>query len=276
MSGVGSGDVGDSSGGGHGVRTGFVTQTHTGDVSWREAIEEGANLNFDFAELYMDGATERTKLDPEAVRSVADGEDIDLLVHLPFVDVEIGSPREGIREASREEQKACIETAAAMGAEKAVLHASSHATPPEWTREDVEPHLLAAIRELDAFGEEHGVKVCVENLPGILFTVHDFDRIFAETNAAMTFDTGHARVDGMDAEDMESFLTEHGDRISHIHVNDARGPSDEHVPTGSGTLDLETALAPVRDGWSGTVSVEVYSFDFDYLELSKRKLDEAL
>ncbi|WP_084156820.1 sugar phosphate isomerase/epimerase family protein [Haladaptatus cibarius] len=287
MSGVGSGDVGDSSGGdvgdssggdvgGRGVRTGFVTQTHTGEVTWQKAIEEGANLGFDFAELYLDGATERTKLDPAAVRSLADEQGIDLLVHLPFVDVEIGSPREGIREASREEQKACVETAEAMGAEKAVLHASSHATPPEWTREDVEPYLLSAIRELDTFGEEHGVEICVENLPGILFTVHDFDRIFAETDAAMTFDTGHARVDGMDAEDMESFLTAHGDRISHIHVNDARGPADEHVPTGSGTLDLATALAPVRDGWSGTVSVEVYSFDFDYLELSKRKLDEAI
>ncbi|GAA0230750.1 sugar phosphate isomerase/epimerase family protein [Haladaptatus pallidirubidus] len=259
-----------------GVRTGFVTQTHTGDVSWQEAMEEGSNLGFDFVELYMDGATERTKLDPEAVRSLAGTEGLDLLVHLPFVDVEIGSPRERIREASREEQKACIETAGEMAAEKAVLHASTHATPPEWTREDVEPHLLSAIRELDSFGEESGVEICVENLPGILFTVHDFDRIFAKTDAAMTFDTGHARVDGMNAEDMKSFLTDHGDRISHIHVNDARGPADEHVPTGSGTLDLETALSPVRNGWSGTVSVEVYSFDFDYLELSKRKLDDAL
>ncbi|WP_266077795.1 sugar phosphate isomerase/epimerase family protein [Haladaptatus caseinilyticus] len=258
------------------VRTGFVTQTHTGEVSWKEAIEQGSNLGFDFAELYMDGATERTKLDPGAVRSLADAEGIDLLVHLPFVDIEIGSPRAGIREASREEQKACIETAEVMGAEKAVLHASSHATPPEWTVEDVEPHLLSAIRELDSFGDEHGVEICVENLPGILFTVRDFDRIFSETNAAMTFDTGHARVDGMDAEDIAAFLDDHRNRISHIHVNDARGPTDEHVPTGSGTLDFDIALEPVRDGWSGTVSVEVYSFDFDYLELSKRKLDGYL
>ncbi|WP_435154408.1 sugar phosphate isomerase/epimerase family protein [Haladaptatus sp. DFWS20] len=258
------------------VRTGYVTQTHTGDVPWQAAIEKGANLGFDFAELYMDGATERTKIDTEAVRSLADAEGIDLLVHLPFVDIEIGSPRAGIREASREEQKACIETAEAMDAEKAVLHASSHATPPEWTVEDVEPHLLAAIRELDSFGEERGVEICVENLPGILFTVHDFDRVFSETDASMTFDTGHARVDGMVAEDIAAFLAAHGDRISHIHLNDARGPVDEHVPTGSGTLDFQTALEPIRDGWSGTVSIEVYTFDFDYLELSKRKLDGYL
>ncbi len=258
------------------VRTGYVTQTHTGDVSWQTAVEEGARIGFDFAELYMDGATERTKLDPDAVRSLAAEEGLDLLVHLPFVDIEIGSPRAGIRETSREEQRACIETASKMGAEKAVLHASSHATPPEWTVEEVEPHLLSAIREIDSFARERDVEVCVENLPGILFTVHDFDRVFAETDAAMTFDTGHARVDGMNAEDIAAFLADHGDRISHVHVNDARRPADEHVPTGSGTLDFETAFAPIRDGWSGTVSVEVYTFDFDYLELSKRKLDGYL
>ncbi|WP_458187612.1 sugar phosphate isomerase/epimerase family protein [Haladaptatus sp. NG-WS-4] len=258
------------------VRIGFVTQTHTGDVSWQEALDQGARLGFDFAELYMDGSTERTTLDPAAITSLAADDGLDLLVHLPFVDVEIGSPRAGIRAASREEQKTCIETAAEMGAEKAVLHASSHARPPEWNVADVEPHLLEAIRELDAFAGERDVEICVENLPGVLFTVHDFDRVFAETEASMTFDTGHARVDRMDAQDIASFLTDHGKRISHVHVNDARRAADEHVPTGSGTLDFETALSPLREGWSGTVSVEVYTFDFDYLELSKRKLDSYL
>ena len=147
------------------VRTGYVTQTHTGDVSWREAVGEGERLGFDFVELYMDGATERTELDPEAVGSRVSEADLDLLVHLPFADLEIGSPRDAVREGSLEEQRACVETAAAMGAEKAVLHASSHATPPEWDTEDVAPLLLDSVRELDAFGRERGVEICVENLP---------------------------------------------------------------------------------------------------------------
>ena len=255
-----------------GVRTGYVTQTHTGDVSWREALDAAGSIGFDFAELYMDGTTERTTLDPDAVRDAADENGLDLLVHLPFADLEIGSPRRPVREGSLEEQRACIEVAAEMDAEKAVLHASSHASPPEWNDDDIAPLLLESVRELDEFAAEHDVEICVENLPGIQFTVHDFGRVFDDTDAAMTFDTGHARVDGMDAEDMESFLDENGGRVSHVHVNDARSAADEHVPTGSGTLDFETALAPLRDDWTGTVSAEVYTFDFDYLELSARKL----
>jgi sugar phosphate isomerase/epimerase len=258
------------------VRTGYVTQTHTGAVSCEEAIREGARIGFDFVELYLDGATERTTLDPDAVESLVEEEGLDLLVHLPFADLDIGTPRDTIREAALDEHRACIDAAAEMGAEKAVLHASSHASPPEWDFEEVRPHLLQSVRELDRFGADRGVEICVENLPNVRFTVHDFETVFAETEAAMTFDTGHARVDGLDAEGIAAFLDAHGERVSHVHVNDSRETADEHVPTGSGTLDFETALAPLRDGWTGTVSAEVYTFDFDYLELSKRKLDGYL
>lgn len=259
-----------------GVRTGYVTQTHTGAVSWEAAVREGARIGFDFVELYLDGATERTALDPEAVESLAGEEGLDLLVHLPFADLDVGTPRDRIREAALDEHRACIDAAAEMGAEKAVLHASSHASPPEWDFDEIRPNLLQSVHRLDEYGEERGVEICVENLPSVRFTVHDFETVFAETEAAMTFDTGHARVDGLDAEDMADFFEEWGERVSHVHVNDSRETNDEHVPTGSGTLDFETALEPFRNGWIGTISAEVYTFDFDYLELSKRKLDGYL
>jgi len=267
-------DAGTDSG--DGVRTGYVTQTHTGAVSWEQAVRDGDDLGFDFVELYMDGATERTKFAPNEVRSAVEEAGLDLLVHLPFVDVEIGSPRAPVREGSVTELRGCIEVASEMNAEKAVLHPGTSARPPEWELDDVAPTLLGSVRELDRFGTDRDVEICVENLPGVPLTVHQFDRIFADTEASMTFDTGHARVDGMDEAEMAAFLDDHADRVSHVHVNDAREARDEHVPVGSGTLDFETALAPLREDWTGTVSAEVYTFDSDYLQLSKRKLDGVL
>lgn len=259
------------------IRQGFVTQTHTGAVTYQESIAFGADVGLDFVELYMDGATERHAVDAREVQRLCTDVGLDLLVHLPFVDLDLGTPRERVREACLDEQRACIRDAAEMGAEKAVLHASSHATPPEWDRGDVFPNALESIRRLDDFGADHDVEVCVENLPGVMPTIHDFETIFAETDAAMTLDTGHARVDGMDAVEIATFLREHADRVSHVHANDARGPQDEHVPTGSGTMDFTAAFEPlVESGWDGTVSLEVYTFDFDYLALSARKLDECL
>ena len=232
------------------IRRGFVTQTHTGAVSYQESIAFAGEADLDFAELYMDGATERHAVDTDEVETLCEDADLDLLVHLPFAD---------------------------LGAEKAVLHASSHATPPEWDREDVFPNALESIRRLDSFGADHDVEICVENLPGVMPTIHEFEPIFAETDAAMTLDTGHARVDGMEAEEIATFLRNHADRVSHVHANDARGPQDEHVPTGSGTMDFTTAFEPlVESDWDGTVSLEVYTFDFEYLALSARKLGACL
>lgn len=258
-------------------RIGFVTQTHTGAVSYQEAIEDAAAADFDFVELYMDGATERHDVDPVEVVELCEVGDLDLLVHLPFVDLDLGTPRERIREASIDEQRACIRAAAEMGAEKATLHASTHATPPEWDREAVLPNVLESIRILDAYAADRDVEVCVENLPGVLPTIHDFEEIFAATDAAMTLDTGHARVDGMDDEDVASFLEAHRDRVSHVHVNDSRTAADEHVPAGSGTQDFSVSLAPLVDSdWSGTLSIEVYTFAFPFIELSKRSLEACL
>lgn len=259
------------------IRRGFVTQTHTGAMTYEESIAFADGADFDFVELYLDGATERHAVDADEVRRLCEDAGIDLLVHLPFADLDLGTPRERVREACLDEQRATIRAAAEMGAEKAVLHASSHATPPEWDREAVFPNALESIRRLDGFAADYDVEVCVENLPGVLPTIHDFDAIFAETGAAMTLDTGHARVDGFDADDTAAFLVEHRDRVSHVHANDAREARDEHVPTGSGTTDFRTIFDPLVDSeWDGTISIEVYTFDFDYLELGKRKLDECL
>ncbi|WP_101295739.1 sugar phosphate isomerase/epimerase family protein [Halegenticoccus soli] len=259
------------------MRTGFVTQTHTGDVAASEAAAQAAAFGFDFVELYMDGATERTRLDRAALSEALSDRGLDLLVHLPFADLDLGSPRDRIREASIEEQKVCIEDAAGMGAEKAVLHPSSDATPPEWEPEEIYPAIVESVNDLDAFARDRGLEICVENLPGVPLTIDEFDLVFDGTDASMTLDTGHARVDGFEAGDIAAFLEAHLNRVSHLHLNDTRGPRDEHLPFGSGTLDFPTALAPLFDAdWDGTASLEVYTFDADYLELGKRKLDALL
>lgn len=254
-------------------RLGFVTQTHTGAVTVPESIDAAADAGFDFVEWYMDGASERTAVDVDAIESRLARRDVDLLVHLPFASLDLGTPRDRIRRAAVDELRACIETAAGLDAEKAVVHPSSAASPPEWALERVRPAVIESIRGLDAIAEEAGVELCAENLPGGTFTVHEFDQLLGGTDLSMTFDTGHARVDGMDEAAMATFLDEHRERVSHVHVNDARVAADEHVPTGSGTTDFGVALDPLRSDWTGTLSLEVYTFDLDYLAWSKEKFE---
>jgi len=254
---------------------GFVTQTHTGAVTPLESIQWAAELEYDFVELYMDGRSERTGLDREAITAALSEAQIDCLVHLPFVDLDLGTPRNKLREASIRELRACLDVAAGLGAQKAVLHASTHATEPEWSERTTKPRILASVRELEAYASAHGIELCVENLPEDAYSIHTIDEILAETDASLTIDTGHARVSGLSADETAEFLDSHRERVSHIHINDARQARDEHVPIGSGTTDFETILEPLAD-WEGTLSIEAYTFDKDYMRLSKEKLDAWL
>jgi len=251
---------------------GFVTQTHTGAVTPLESIQWAAELGYDFVELYMDGRSERTALDREAITAALAETAVGCLVHLPFVDLDLGTPRNKVREGSIRELRACLDVAAALGATKAVLHASTHATEPEWSERTTKPRILASVRELEAYATARGIELCVENLPDNAYSIHTIDEILAETDASLTIDTGHARVSGYSASETAAFLDSHRERVSHIHINDARQARDEHVPVGSGTTDFETILEPLAD-WEGTLSVEAYTFDKEYIGLSKEKLD---
>ena len=254
------------------VRRGFVTQL---GMEYEEAFERADVFGLDFVELMMDGAHERTRLaaETDGVRDCAAEHGLDLVVHLPFA-LDVASPFEHVREGALRELLVAIETAVECGAEKGVVHAGTSAWPPAWEYDELRPHLFSAVRELDAFGREHGFELCVENLPGEFFPIQSFPELFSETEASMTLDTGHARMNGLSSAEMAAFLGTHGERISHIHLNDTRRAKDEHLPFGAGTIDFEAVLEPTRGEWTGTLSLEVFTLDWEYIETSVRRLDE--
>jgi sugar phosphate isomerase/epimerase len=252
-------------------RTGFVTQLGMDHETSFRATEE---FGFDYVELLMDGDGERRALDPDSVRKGVAERDLDLLVHLPFA-LDVGSAYEHVREGAIRELAAAAETAAAMGAEKGVAHADSKAWDPAWDDADLRQLVLDSVAEIESRTPD-GFDVCFENIPGGAFSTRDFSDLFAETDAAMTFDTGHARVDGLDSAEMAEFVADHGDRISHFHLNDTRRPRDEHLPFGSGTIDFEAILGALPDDWDGTLSLEVFTLDYGYVGVSKEYLDDVL
>lgn len=252
-------------------RIGFVTQM---DQDLTEELSFAAGAGFDYVEIMMDGATRRGALEARSDRIgtlLADG-GLDLLVHLPF-PTDLGSPYDPIREGAVAHQEACIETAAGLGAEKGVLHPESSAWGVAWDDDEVRERVDESVDHLAAFGAERDLEVCAENLFGNVYTIENFDDLLANTRASMTLDTGHARIEGADAADQAAFVAEHADRIGHVHLNDTRGPEDEHLPFGAGTIDFERIFEAFPADWSGTLSLEVATGSSDYLRHSKAALD---
>jgi sugar phosphate isomerase/epimerase len=256
-------------------QVGFVTQLGMGH---EEAIAFAGEAEFDYVEVMMDGAGERRRLAErtEDLREALSAADVDLLVHLPFHGINPGSPFEHVREGAVRELEAALEAAADLGARKAVAHATAAAWGPAWDDDVLHERLFESIERLDAVADDRGIELCVENVPGGAFDTNDFQELFEATSASATLDTGHARMHGRDSGGIAAFVDDYGDRISHVHLNDTRVPRDEHLPFGAGTLDFERILGAFPDDWEGTLSLEVFTRDFEYLETSRERLARVL
>lgn len=252
------------------IDRGFVTDA---SVPLEDSIAAAGDIGLDYVEIMMHGTGHREALAAAgpALATALEDNDLECLVHLPFTGIDVGSPHPHVRHGAIDEFEACLEAAAGVGARKAVLHPTSRAR----NHADRRRFMAAGVQGVVDAGREHDVEICAENMFGSYVTVREFGDVFADTDASMTFDTGHARIEGYDAEDMADFLDTHRDRVSHVHLNDTHGASDDHLPFGAGTLDFATALAPLLDGgWDGTLSLEIATRSLEYVEFSAAKLDE--
>jgi sugar phosphate isomerase/epimerase len=254
------------------VDRGVITRD---DVDLFEQIETAGDIGFDFVEIFMQGSGDRTVFEDEAtaLREALSAAGLDCLVHLPFTRIDLGSPHEHVREGARRELSACLDAAAAVGARKAIAHPVSGADDPDEQR-----RLMAeGVRRVDEAAAGRDIELCVENMFGKYVTVHDLDHVVADTDASLVLDTGHARIEGSDEAETAAFLAEHADRVSHLHLNDTVGRSDDHLPVGAGTIDFGRLFEPLAAAdWSGTMTIETTTTDPTYRELALDRLDAVL
>ncbi|QKY17221.1 sugar phosphate isomerase/epimerase [Halorubrum sp. CBA1229] len=210
---------------------------------------------FDFCEL---GIGEPTlvpgEIGPERLDAALAGRD--LVVHLPYGQ-RLATYVPEVNDAIVAYQRRLLKAAGDLGAEKAVLHATSA------DRDDVEFREVAAeqLRRVADAGREAGVEVVVENVghqhAGLQLSV--LGEIARETDTPVCFDVGHAYMEGGDKA-IARFLRAHGDRVSHLHCHDVRRRGDTHLPVGAGEVDYG-AVAAELDGFDGTVALEVFTDD---------------
>lgn len=100
----------------------------------------------------------------------------------------------------------------------------------------------------------------MENLPEkyqfLMKTPRDFIRFYNQTGLngiGIVLDTGHANLEGQ----IQSFLREIPNKITHVHISDNNGQTDEHLGLGYGSIDWEQFVKTLKEiGFSGTVLTE--------------------
>ena len=102
----------------------------------------------------------------------------------------------------------------------------------------------------------------------------DFAEVFERFPAfKLTLDTGHANMESKGGKRVLGFIERFSGRIAHVHANDNFGKEDNHLPIGAGTIDFPKIIKALKGiGYDGTITLEVFSQDRDYLKISKEKL----
>jgi sugar phosphate isomerase/epimerase len=216
--------------------------------STEAAFEIAAELGYDGVELMV--WTDPVSQDIDAVADLVQTHQVPVLaVHSPclIITQRVWSPDPW------ERLTRSVDAAQRLGAAVVVAH-----PPFRWQRE----YARDFVPKVTALTEQTQTVVAVENMfpwraggREIKAYLPDWDPT-DEAYTHCTLDLSHTAVSGSDALALAADL---GDRLAHVHLADGTGSArDEHLVPGRGTQPCDELLERLaRDGWSGTIVLEV-------------------
>jgi sugar phosphate isomerase/epimerase len=147
---------------------------------------------------------------------------------------------------------------------------------PLHSKDNVRVMNAEAIKLLAEDAAGRGITIMVENDDRMFSGVEGLSVILdAVPEAQLHLDVGHAnlRLGLTEKNRTASLLQAFGDRVAHVHVSDNKGGAEDlHLPLGAGTIDWRGAIRALKEaGYDGTVTLEVFSRERDYLRASRRQ-----
>lgn len=238
----------------------------------RDALDEArwaVAHGFEFLDLTIEGpAAALDQIDPRAIRQALDAAGAGVVGHtawfLPFA-----SPVERVRRAAVEEVAASLPAFAEVGARLVNVHISRGVG--SFGHDRMVQLNGASFAELAELAEPYGIQIMIEHVPMPAIGIDDIRTILAaDSRLGFHLDVGHAFVGG---DRLEGLLKAFGKQLCHVHLSDNRGREDDHMPLGAGRIDWPRAMRLLKErGYDGTMTLEVFAQDRDYLLQSAEKV----
>ena len=233
-----------------------------------------AQMKLDFVDLTLEPpAACSNVVDVRAVKKALDEFGLSVVGHtayyLPFC-----SPFKALRKAATEEFKRCCEIFGELGAKWVNVHPDRHA--PFHDRAFMIEMNLECFAQTQPTAKAAGIRIMIENLPGHYNTPEELgwflDRM---PELGLHLDIGHSNL-MVPHNTCPDLCAAYGDRLAHVHLHDNKGGSaDLHLPLGAGHIDCPAMLRALkRAGYNDTITLEVFSEDRRYLEMSRDRLRE--
>lgn len=234
-----------------------------------------AQMGLDFIDLTLEppGAAS-WNVDVKAIRDELRRLKMPAVGHTPHY-LPLANPIDEIREGAVEELKRCIQIFEAVGVEWMNVHPDDRA--PMHDRNYIIKRNIESLKEVLPEARKRGVGVMLENMPGSFNSVSQMGAILDPLpELGLHLDIGHCylRTTHQTTEDL---LEKYGKRLRHVHLHDNKGGyADLHLPLGTGLVDYPFHVRTLQDlGYDGTITLEVFSPDREFLAMSARLLREA-
>jgi len=209
-------------------------------------------------------------------RELLDSYSLEVSIHAPFADLNIASMNEKIREESLAQIKAAMHAGYVLEAKLITIHSGRLSPYSVWFPEKAKELNLASIEELAEHAQEHGLLLCVENMPhyeGAMFSLveelKELTRMFSRSELGITLDVGHAATCG----DVVEYIRALSTRLANIHLHDNRGDGDEHLAVGDGKIDFKAVFSNLKN-YRGNYIIECHREEDVFL--SRDRLERLL
>jgi sugar phosphate isomerase/epimerase len=233
-----------------------------GEARW------AADHGFAFLDLTIEGPGAALELiDRAALRALLRDRGLGVVGHTAWY-LPLASPVARVRQAAIDSVADTFEVFAGLGAEWVNVHISLG--PRLFPRADYVRWNADSFSRLAERAAGHGLKVMAEHPPDASIGVADLRGMLADPRVGFHLDVGHANVGG---DRLAGLLAAFGGRLAHVHLSDNRGQHDDHMPLGAGHIDYPNAVRQLKGtGYDGTITLEVFGNDRDYLMQSVEKV----
>lgn len=233
-----------------------------------EEIKWIGKNNFDFIDLFLEeDGTAPEKIDVEEVKRLLEKYKLDAVGHTAYY-LPIGSPIKSLRGVAVREIIRYLAVFNRLEVKFVTIHANW--AGGMFSAQEGIKFQTETLRELIKQARKYNINLMYEPMDKKEDTIENVSAVLSRVpELFLHIDTGHTSLFGRKA---EQFIREFYQRLKHVHLHDNDKIRDLHLPLGCGNIDWKRIIKVLKRYYDGTITLEIFSRDRDYVLLSKEKL----
>jgi len=233
-------------------------------------IEWIGKNGFDFVDFFLEAElTDLNKINIEKIKQLLKKYNLDIVGHTSW-QLPIASSIKRLRDACIDELKGYLPVFQKLGVEKVTVHTCWHGIGGLFSEKEGTKFQIETLKRIVKEAKRYNIKIMLEPVGDPKDKLKNIKEIL-ESVPGLCFhlDIGHESLHG---KDIEKIIETFKGKIVHVHMSDNNKKSDQHLPIGCGAIDWKTVIKILKKYYNGTITLEVFSNDKDYVLISKEKI----